>query len=553
MLVGCSSTRSIYREQETAKKRPAILIAPVPTAATNSDPKPSFSSEQLLTNEVGKNTQAAHWLGVLFNYDFGIQDPAQSGNHDKYKEKSFEIIDARLSGDELEQFTDKARSTPLKSAAWFRLGELSLEKRDYSLARKFFGRCMAITEEPTRSERARQYLEQLESLKKVEPKTVGVVLPLTGKQAGVSQKILRGIQLGLGFGSKIPTSFRLAVVDSEANPDLARRGIDKLIKEDNVIAIVGGVISKTATAEAAMASELGVPLITLTQKSGITEIGPNIFRNSMTSEMQVRNLVRTAMHDLHLTKFAIIFPNDSYGIEYANIFWDEVLARGGEITAAQSYSPKETDFRFAVQKLVGTYYIEARHDEYKLRAKEQQDTQQKKTDRDKVGGDILPPVVNFDAIFIPDGAKAMGQISAMLAYNGIKGVKLLGTNLWNISGIAKRAGPFSESLLFVDSFLSTDEKVARSSFVRDFKAVYSDEPGVFELQGYDSALVLRQLVAQGATNRDSLNESLNRLSDFNGALGELSMSEDREILRPLLSLTLSNGIVVPFQSSLSKK
>jgi ABC-type branched-subunit amino acid transport system substrate-binding protein len=73
--------------------------------------------------------------------------------------------------------------------------------------------------------------------------------------------------------------------------------------------------------------------------------------------MQVRYLVKSAIEDLGIKKFAVLFPNDAYGVEFTNIFWDEVLARGGQVTSAQSYSSKETDFHAVIQRLVGTYYV----------------------------------------------------------------------------------------------------------------------------------------------------------------------------------------------------
>ena len=62
--------------------------------------------------------------------------------------------------------------------------------------------------------------------------------------------------------------------------------------------------------------------------------------------------------------------DEPFGVEYANLFWDEVLARGGSIAGAQIYSPAETDFRGPVKRLVGTYYLEDRKTEYQGRLKE---------------------------------------------------------------------------------------------------------------------------------------------------------------------------------------
>jgi ABC-type branched-subunit amino acid transport system substrate-binding protein len=217
------------------------------------------------------------------------------------------------------------------------------------------------------------------------------------------------------------------------------------------------------------------------------------------------------------------------------------------VTAAQIYSPKETDFRYVVQRLVGTYYVDVRGDEYRLRLKEQKDNPKAKSVRSETPESLLPPIVDFDAVFIPDSAKALGQIAAMLSFNDVKGIKLLGTNIWNVPGLQKRAGNWTKDLLFVDSFVTSDAIFENSAFVRDYKALFNEEPGIFELQGYDSALVLRQLISQGYSSRETLNRALGGMHDIPGALSRLSMGPDHEIERPLVALTLENGQIVPFR------
>jgi branched-chain amino acid transport system substrate-binding protein len=464
---------------------------------------------------------------------------------ESFRLKSLELVEGKLNHDQLEKVARDSDFGFARGYALFRLGEASLEERDKDSARKYFSSVSEFLPGSDLAVRAQDILSQLESSKFVESKTIGVVLPLTGKNAAIGQKALRGVEMGLGLNNP-GSGFRLAVMDSEGNPDSARRGVERLVKEDNAIAIVGSLLSKTAPAVAAKADELGVPTIGLSQKSGLTEIGPSVFRNALTSEMQVRYLVRTAMEDYGMKRFAIVYPNDPYGVEYTNLFWDEVLARGGTIASVQTYNPKETDFRYPIQRLVGTYYIEGRMDEYKARTKQTSEApEKKKSIRQSHEEEVLPPIVDFDAVFIPDSAKAMGQIAAFLSFNRVKGVKLMGTNLWNSPGLAKRAGNFANSLIFVDSFLP--QTAASSRFVQEYKALYNEEPSLIEIQAYDSALILRQLVAQGAATRESLTRELTSLKKFPGALGTLNMSPDREIQRPLMALTLDKGEITPLK------
>ena len=480
---------------------------------------------------------------LLQTFQAELEDPKLKAENDSFRLKALEVIESKLSTGDLEAYMETPAPDFLKAAAAFRLGEISLDAKDISNAQSYFRRAQTLGRENETSRRAADILSQLENLNKVESKTVGVVLPLTGKHSVIAQKTLRGIEMGLGLYGKNISSFKVAVVDDEANPDKARQGVERLVKEDNVIGVIGSLESKTASGVASKSSELGVPSLALSQKSGITELGPTVHRNSLTSEMQVRWLVKQAMEELGMKKFALLYPNDPYGVEFANIFWDEVLARGGQITSAQTYSSKETDFRFVIQRLVGTYYVDARADEYRLRVKDWKD--KNKNSKQEPPEDILPPIIDFDAIFIPDSVKALGQIAAMLSFNDVKNVKLLGTNLWNVPGVQKRAGSWAKDLIFVDSFVATDPTYQASGFVRDYKALFGEEPGIFELQGYDSALIFRHLISQGNSSRDSLNRALGQLHDVPGALAKLSMGPDREVQRPLVALTLENGQIVP--------
>ena len=457
----------------------------------------------------------------------------------------------QMNDEELSLVMREARSPVFRSAAAFKLGEGKLAERKQEEAREYFQQAIQGGGDPSTTQKAQDYLSSLDSLRKVEPKTIGVVLPLTGRSAAVAQRTLRGIQFGLGLNGSPTSSFRLAVIDSQGNAEVARRGVERLVSEDNVIAIIGGLQSKTASAEANQASELGVPTISLSLRQGVTEVSPLVFRNTLTAEMQIRRLVRTAMDELGYKRFAVLFPNDAYGVEATNLFWDEVLARGGKITAAQTYSPKETDFRESVERLVGTFFIEARTEEFKTRSKEinEANAQKHRSARINTKEAVLPPMIDFDAIFIPDSMKAFGQISATLAYNEVKNVKLLGTNLWNVDGLQKRAGPFANNLLFVDSYSNTDGRFQNSGFVREYKKTYGVDPGQFEIQGYDSALMLRQLISQGASSRQSLGRALSDLNNLPGLLGPLSVDEDRDILRPVTVLTLENGQIVPWKPS----
>lgn len=467
---------------------------------------------------------------------------------DSARMRASEIVDSKLNEDELETVARSKEYDWARGSAYYRLANTYFEQKDFSRARDAFAEVIEMAPNTDLALRAKERMDQIEARRRVDSNTIGAILPLTGKYAPIGYKTLRGLQLGLGVYGPDKSSLRLAIIDEEGNPDAARRGVERLVAEDHVLAIVGSLLSKTAVAVASKSDEMGVPSIALSQKAGLTDVGPMVFRNSMTSEMQVRQLVRTAMEDLGLKRFAILYPNDPYGIEYSNLFWDEVLARGGTIAAAQSYGANDTDFLSPVQRLIGTYYYEDRGEEYKKLLTEWQKKQKSISSRNGPPDDLLPPIIDFQAIFIPDSIKALGQISPMLAVNNITDVRLLGTNLWNTEGFAKRADRFADGSVFVDSF--TDDSFKRTKFYRDFKAAFNEEPGLFEAIGYDAGLMIRQAIANGERSRIGVAEWITKMREVPGSMGRLTISNSREVVRPVSTLTLREGQIVKLDPAL---
>lgn len=518
----------------------AGLVAQQSQAQTLMGP---YSADELKFAQLEKTGPMLEALNVSATLSVNHTDPIKA---ESYKQKSIEIINEKLNLEELHQVSRSSDYGYLRGYSLYKLGNIQLQSNPEE-SKKFFNSVVELLPESDIAEKSKIILSDMEAAKRVSPQTIGVVLPLTGKNSAVGQRVLRGIELGLGTNQPF-SKFKIAVIDSEGRADTARRAVERLIKEDNVIAIVGGVLSKTVQSELVMASEFNVPFIYLSQRQGVNEIHPYSVRNALTAEMQVRQLVRTAMTEMDMKEFAILYPNDSYGIEYANAFWDEVLVQGGRITAAQTYDPKETDFRPTVQRLVGTYYIEARKDEYTQKMKAFKQTLKNKSSRENINvDDILPPIVDFDAIFIPDQARVIAQVGAFLSYTGVKETTIFSTNLLNTPGSSKKFSNFNFPVLFVDSFISDGPNQFNSDFAKDYLAYFNERPSQIEISAYDSGLILRQLLLKGAETREELGSKLVQLKSFPGSYGSLNVTSNKEVLRPLQTLTFSKGEISTFK------
>lgn len=520
-------SRPISKEKSS---RSELQRPEVSTSGVDQSPLDFFSSAEL-------EERNSNWITSLSLYAQAHMNPKSPFEKQQSQNKMADIVENKISLEDCQKILDEDRFGLATEMSRFRMARNEFDLKNFSSARRSFQKVSDNAPGTLWAIQSADYIRQIEGLSTEDSRAVGVVLPLSGKNSAQGQRTLRALQMGLGLHQK-NSSLRLAVMDSGGNPDLARRSVERLVTEDHVIAIVGSLTSKTAFSEANKANELGVPYIGLTQKAGLTDVGVRVFRNALTSQMQVRRLVEIAMAQ-GMRRFAILYPNDSYGVEYSNMFWNEVLARGGNIVGAQTYNPTDTDFRGPVQRLVGTFYIEARLEEYKARLKAQNESKPRSQRKNFNPDDILSPIVDFDGIFIPDSAKVMGQMAAFLSYAGVKSIGLLGTSLWNVPGLSKRAGGFSDRLLFVDSHWPGSKEVSSSRFVSEYKDLFGEDPSFLEFQSYDTGLLLRQLILGGADSRKSLLEDLSETKSFAGALGEIRLSKDREFERPVFALSLN--------------
>ena len=422
---------------------------------------------------------------------------------------------------------------PVKDLVFYRAGKVLFYrekfKQSYFLLKKF----LRFSTDSSLEEKALKYIQAIESRKKVKRKYIGAILPLSGPSANIGERSLKGLKAGLDLYTNKRSAFQLIVLDSQGQADKARKAVQRLVTKYHVIAIVGGVLSRTSTAVAEEAQNFGIPTVLMSQKSNLTQKGHYIFQNGLTTSLVSDQLTEYLIHRLKIKKFAILYPNDPYGLDYANAFWSSVEKKGGKITGAQFYKPGETDFNGPIKRLIGTYYLKDRTKEYKEKLKT---WYSKKTYSNKQRAlppkDILPPIVDFDCLFIPDSIKTLSLIAPHIVYNDIKNIKLAGPNLWNQKKVLKKHSKYMNNIIFADLGLSTN-KFKQTSFYKDFHLIFNYKPGFFEVQAYESALALRQVIASGADTRNELRKGLENLKDFYGPIGKINVSRERVFLRPL--------------------
>jgi branched-chain amino acid transport system substrate-binding protein len=406
---------------------------------------------------------------------------------------------------------------------------------------------------PAHSERP-MILRQLKSLETnpLGKVRVGVVLPLTGKRAIVGQQVLQGVQLALNqLGGSAKNTVELVVKDSAAGTPLTDI-IAELAGDPYMAGIIGPVLSGEVKAIVPIVDKYQIPVFTPTASSdGLPDLSAFIFRNALTRGIQARFLAQYSINHLNLRRFAILYPVETYGIEFSKLFKNEVEALGGEVVVTVSYDRKQTDFRTQILELGGL--------PDKQLERIAKDNLLNGGVTDAVDGKLSRPVIdmghwnneeienfktslelNYDAIFIPGFYDKVGLIVPQLVFYNIDDVVLLGANGWNSPKLVKNAGKYIKEGFYVDGFFPDSNRLGVQKFVEAFKATFGKDPALHSAQAYDSANMMIQSILEGANNRSLVKERLTGIKNYPGISGTTTLLPSGDSEKKLFTLRIKN-------------
>jgi outer membrane PBP1 activator LpoA protein len=348
-----------------------------------------------------------------------------------------EIAIYQLSVEDISSLLMRIDNEFLRSYLLYQQGVHQFENQNYTEASTLFSEFVENFPNHERAKHTKNLIEDIHQRTDFKRHLIGCLLPLSGPYATFGRRALRSIELALDqYNFHLGHSkFQIVVKDTGSNQNQAIEAL-KHLDEERVAMVIGPVVTSEAVAHESQKRK--IPIITLTQKVRITEIGDYVFRNFLTPEMQVGAIVPFAIEKLGIERFAILYPDEHYGNTFMKLFRDEVLDYGAEITGIESYQPDQTDFAGPISKLAKIDLKDWRSNRRHRRHK-----------KDTI-------VVDFDAVFIPDSSEKAGLIAPQLAFYDIDDVLLLGTNLWHSDQLIDfMQVPLTRQLIILSWLLNT--------------------------------------------------------------------------------------------------
>ena len=466
-----------------------------------------------------------------------------------------------------------------RSAAWppaaLKLARLQLHAGDRAHADELARQILSEVNTGPVAQGAQSIQLALSSAGNVRPNLIGIVLPLTGEYKALSDLMLNAMALAVDLQNR--GGVQVSIKDSKGEPDAAAQAVEELVRE-GAVAILGPIALAEGQAAAVRAQQLGVPILSLSRAEGLTQIGEYVFRDMPTNSAQARAIAQYAQKKLGVRSFGILQPDSSYGEEVTRYFWDALEAGGSAVTAYDHYPQRTTTFKPFVQRLVGRTQedLEGRKEFSDEAEKIKQQITNPYQQRRALTAlrNQSAPVVDFDALFIPDSARTVRLIAPAIAAEDVitsgcdqrelevvrkttrneknlRPVQLLGTNLWNNADLVDErigAAKYVQCSIFADSFFAQSQRRATRKFVEDYDAAYHRAPGFLEAHAYDGAAILRKVVEERRPqSRDEMRNALAGMGRaFDGATGDTVFGRDREAQKPLFWLWINRGTIQEF-------
>ena len=330
---------------------------------------------------------------------------------------------------------------------------------------------------------------------------VGLIVELTGDMPGVGASSKNAAQLavneqnsagGISIGGK-PYQIELVVEDNASKAEQSVAAVNKLITQDNVLAIVGPNASLGAIPAAEIAEYNKTLLITPWSTNPKTTLDTTtgkpkdyVFRACYTDPFEGRVLARFVLEKLKAKKVAVLYDVASEAPKsQADLFRLTFEELGGKTVAFETYTTGDRDFSAQLTKIKSA---------------------------------------NPDVIFLPAYYNDVGLIAQQAHRAGIT-QPLVGSDAWSSPELIKLSNGTVEGDYFANHYASDIATPTAKKFIDAYTKQYGNIPDDVAALTYDSMGLLFEAIKKSTTiDRKVVRDSLATLANYPGVTGDIKFT-----------------------------
>jgi branched-chain amino acid transport system substrate-binding protein len=336
---------------------------------------------------------------------------------------------------------------------------------------------------------------------------VAVLTPMTGELDTFGETVRNGITMAFDDWNDRNSDRSIAWVleDTRCDPDTARQAAERVIAEQKVQAIVGGVCSEAAIPIARVADERGVvfvaatathPLVTV-DDAGATR--PFAFRAAFAYPYQGQMAARLALDRLNARRAAVLVnPGDAFVRSLTDAFSTAFAAGGGQVVATATYTSPDADF--------GALVAEA--------------------------AQAAP-----DVLYVPDAYPVANRVGSQVRAQGLRAA-LIGSEWWDNGELDLEA---LDGAYFTLHYRRDIPDSGAKDWAKRYQAAFSLEPDTLSALGYDAASLLATALGQASTTAPGDIARALEGMEFEGVTGRWRFDAQHNPLKPVVVVQIKGG------------
>ena len=361
-------------------------------------------------------------------------------------------------------------------------------------------------ERPRAGERLNQLRHQLEE----ELDTRLAVVKQTARERALIDERVDVTLSGTRWEQGRTHPLTLVIGDNAAKADQAAAVAQRLISQDNVIAMIGPDASACAIPASEIAESLKCPMISPWSTNPKTTVDATsgkskqyVFRACFIDTFQARVLAKFVLNNLNARTAAVLYDVASEAPNgQANLFKETFEESGGSVVAFETYTTGDRDFSAQLTKI---------------------------------------KAVNPDVIFLPAYYNDVPLIAQQARRLGIDS-QLVGSDAWSSPEIIKLGGADINESYFCNHYSTEIATPVAQKFVSDYKAKYGMAPDDVAALTYDAFGLLVQAIKEaGKMERQAIRDALAKIQKYEGVTGTMQFAGTGDPIKSAVILQIKDG------------
>lgn len=284
----------------------------------------------------------------------------------------------------------------------------------------------------------------------------------------------------------------LVVIDTQGDATKAVQGVNKLIKDDKVVAIIGPSTTGDSMAVIPVVEKAGIPLISCAAGIKISEpVKKWVFKTAQNDSLAVARIFEH-LKKQKISKIAIVTVSDGFGASGREQLVSHAKEFGIQIISDETYGPKDMDMTAQLTKIRGG---EAQA--------------------------IICWGTNPGPAVVARNVKQLGIKLPLFMSHGVSSKRFI-----ELAGDAAEGIILPSGRVIVANQISNKEpqKKALLRYVKDYKNHYKVDGDHFGGHAWDAMMLVKEAIERGGDSPAAIRDQLEKTTNFAGIGGTFSYS-----------------------------